>query len=162
MSYLRNMSHPLCLALDRLQEGEEQEINASLDPSFLDLMNDKELKTSSPVHVTGKVSRVSDFISVNMDVKVKLSTTCSMCSDPFTFPIELKNWVLSESLDSLKGGVWDLREPLREAILIETPFFMQCGASNCKNIEEIRPYLRKNEEVEGHNPFTDFFKTVQK
>lgn len=136
---------------DGLKEGEELILDEKLDPSFLDLSKDDELKISSSVVIQGKVYRASDWIIVDAFVSVPITLRCAMCNEPFIRNIELKRWVHEE--EAPKNGILDLGESLREDILLEVPYFALCSGESCQHITEIKQFIRKESPHEGYKPF---------
>jgi uncharacterized metal-binding protein YceD (DUF177 family) len=149
------MVHDLCFFYEQLKEGESSCFEHEIDSSFLDLENDKELRPISSVFVKGKIWKMADWLFVEAYVKASFETTCSYCSDLFHLPIELQPWKHEVCIDDIKEAFLDLREPLREAILLEIPYFAQCDGTTCKNINEVKKYLMKGEKEQFQQPFKD-------
>lgn len=145
---------------DRLNDGEEDPIDESLDPSFLDLAEHDELKVHLPVHVKGKVYKASEWIIVDAVVSVTMTLTCAMCNESFSKELLLKRWVHEEKVP--QNGVLDLKDALREDILLEVPFFSLCNGDSCHNIAEIQQFIRKEQVFEGHKPFLEALGNIQK
>ena len=138
---------------DSLKEGEDTALDETLDPSILDLAEDDEIKVTSPVLVKGRVYRSSEWVIVDASVSVLVELPCAMCNEPFTRKIDLKRWVHEQ--EAPKDGVLNLGETLREAILLEVPFFALCNGESCRNITEIEKFIRKECPHEGHKPFLE-------
>ncbi len=138
---------------DRLKDGEEDQIDEILDPSFLDLAEDDELTVTLPVQVKGKVYRASEWVIIDALVNVPVTLHCAMCNHPFSKEIVLKRWV--HEVQVPENGVLDMAEALREAILLEVPFFALCNGDTCHNMAEIEKYIHKEQSFEGHKPFLE-------
>lgn len=136
---------------ERLKDGEEEELDEVLDPSFLDLAEKDELKVSSSIKVRGKVYRAQEWIIVDATVWVPVTMRCSMCNEPFSREIVLKRWVHEAEVP--KNGTLDLGDILREDILLEVPFFALCNGDTCHNKAEIQNFIHKEQTFEGHRPF---------
>ena len=72
--------------------------------------------------------------------------------------LAIQNFYNTEPLSANRTGLFDLREPLREALLIELPKTAECPGG-CKERKEITQFLRKNPEApdapETYFPFSD-------
>jgi uncharacterized metal-binding protein YceD (DUF177 family) len=139
---------------ESLKDGGEILLDESLDPSFLDLSEEDELKITSPVRVQGRAYRASDWIVVDAHLSVPVTLHCAMCNEPLLTTIEIKRWVYEA--EPPRDGVLHLEEALREAILIEVPFYPLCNGDSCHNIAEIQQFIHK-EQAEGNKPFLEAF-----
>jgi uncharacterized metal-binding protein YceD (DUF177 family) len=153
----RGTVDPLCFCIEQCRDGEEILFDEVLEPGFLNLEEDPELSADAPVRVHGKVYRALDWMILNAEVDTSLRVFCSMCNEPFPLACHLKQFVHEQQVSEIKDGTWDVKEALREAILLEVPYFALCGGKNCIHEAEIRPFLRSNEleEEEGQKPFKD-------
>jgi len=138
---------------DRLKDGAEDRVDEVFEPSFLDLAEDDELRVSLPIRVQGKVYVASEWVIIDASVYVPVTLNCAMCNEPFSKEIVLKRWVHEEKLP--QNGVLDLGDALREAILLEIPFFALCNGDTCHNMAEIQQFIHKEQSFEGHKPFLE-------
>lgn len=155
---VKAMSHKFCVSSDRCSDGQEEHIEEKLDPSLLDLQG-TDLVASSPILVEGKAYQVSGRMIIDAHVSTTLTTACAMCNEPTSIDIDIPQWLYEQECDSIHGSEWDLTEALREEILLAVPFFTQCGGDVCRNMAEIRTFVRPEEENEsegkGYQPFLE-------
>jgi len=147
------MTDELCIQIDDALCGNEIVLDERVDSSLLQLSDHDELTAISEVLVCGKVYRADNWILVDARVSVSFSLPCAVCNEPFEYTVNLPKWVHEEVVRELSGGSWDIREPLREAILLEIPFFAQCGEGGCSNFDSVRKFIRSEEEMQ--TPFKD-------
>lgn len=146
----------LCIPVDRCLAGDQLLIDEEVDPSFLELSEKDEIATDTPVRICGKVYHAQEWLIVNASITAQLRLPCSTCNEPFHIHIDLPSFSHQEPVDSIQGGFWDMGAVVREAILLEVPFFARCGGSTCTHMEEIQRYFRDPEkETDGHQPFRD-------
>ncbi len=128
-----------------------------LPPSFLDLPPDDELSAVSDIEVSGRAYQASEWVLVEGQVKASLRLPCSMCNEMCDVSVALTPWEASVSAEAIKEGIVDLSDELREAILIEVPFFVRCGGDVCRHIDDIKQYLAisgpDDQEDETYQPF---------
>jgi uncharacterized metal-binding protein YceD (DUF177 family) len=144
----------LCIPVDQCLGGEPILIDEQVDPQFLELEEKDEIVPASPVRISGTIYRAQEWLIVNANISMQFRLPCSTCNEEFAFRIDLPSFFHQEQLDSIKGGFWDMRAILREAILLEVPFIAYCGGSACKNVKEIKPYLRE-QDANSYQPFRD-------
>lgn len=143
-----------------IDEQHEVIVDEQLDPCFFDLSKDDELQAKHPVILEGKIYRASEWLIIEASARTRFTTSCPMCNEPFDIPIELPEWRHQQLLSEISGQTWDVTEALREALLIEVPFFVQCGGSTCRNIQEIEPFIRPD-SPHGFQPFAHVLSTLE-
>jgi uncharacterized metal-binding protein YceD (DUF177 family) len=141
--------------VDQLKDGEELVLDESLPPSCLDLAEGDEIVASSPITVQGRVYMASDWIIVDARVHTLISIPCAMCNNMFTYAIELPRFVTERQISTIEKGTWDIQEEIREAILLEVPFFGLCNGDSCHNIAEIQQFIRTEQAHKGNKPFLE-------
>ena len=141
------MSRVLRVRVDGSHIDGEVEFEERLPPEFLDLPQGDELSAASDILVSGRAYRASEWIMIQADVTVSMCLPCSMCNDMCTFSIELTSWEQSLPASSMKDGMIDLSEVLREAILLEVPFFVRCCGDTCRNDDEFRKYCMSENKI---------------
>lgn len=150
------MKRPLLVHIERLREGKTESFEEQLDPALLQ-MADEELACNEPITVSGEVYLVDTWLIVKLSFTANIVIPCSFCNEPFILPIR-SDLQHEESLEEISGGVFDLLPVVREAILLEIPFYPQCGGETCRNRDKIEKFLKKpNEEsaTETYHPFED-------
>lgn len=155
------MKKSCCIvSLDHLQQNEEIRLLYELDPAFLDLSIHDEAQPSKPVFVEGACSLVDDYVLVNVRVRAFFSLRCAFCNEPFEYEVSLDHYAHQERVESLRTKEWDLSEHLRESILLELPFFPQCGGKVCLHRDEIQKYFSSRTQKKDEQqqfPFENFF-----
>jgi len=157
-------TNALILYLDHLQPDEEMAVSYTIDPAFLDFNPKDEVQPSRPVVVEGTCSLVDDFVILNLLVKAFFSVHCAHCNEQFEYEVCIDHFAHQELLENIEQKKWNLSEIVREAIVLELPFFPQCGGKKCLHIDELRKYfhVQTQEKDEGNSsPFQSFFDTVQ-
>jgi len=149
--------------VDQLRHGETEQISESLPPDFLDI-HESELSFPEPVSVQGEAYLTSDDLMLRLNVTTVAYMPCSICNEKVAVGIKLKDFYHSELLADIKTGVYNFSEMLREAILLEVPYFTECNEGNCPHRAKVKDYLKepksiKEQEAEdGYRPFADLDK----
>jgi uncharacterized metal-binding protein YceD (DUF177 family) len=146
MCLTSNASVELCIRIDSSNHGKEVVFNERLSPAFLDLPNGDELSLTSDIIVSGRAYQASDWVMIHADVVVSMRLPCAICNEMAEFSVTLMPWEQSMPASSVKNGMLDVSEELREAILLEVPFFIRCNGDTCRNAEEVRKYLVSEDE----------------
>lgn len=139
------MSTTCLLFLDDLSREEEVSLAFELDPSFLDLTEKDEAQPSKPIVAQGTASLVGEFICLNLDVQCSFMLPCALCNEKFEYEVSA-SIEHQEPVENIKQRKWDFTDLVREAILLEVPFFPQCGGETCRHRDEIQKYLVNPEE----------------
>lgn len=142
------MTRGLRVRIDGSSADSEAVFEERLPPAFLDLHPDDELSAASDIVVSGRAYRASEWIMIEGHVSVTMRLPCATCNEPSDFFIHLMSWEHSIAASSVKDGVLDVSEALREAILIEVPFFIRCGGDVCRNATEVSTYLTSEVSAE--------------
>jgi uncharacterized metal-binding protein YceD (DUF177 family) len=143
---------------DRLKGGDSEEISETLDPAFLEIPENDEIVFKDPVVIQGSAYIVDEFLVLSLHIQTKVELPCALCNTPFSLPIHITNFLHEEPVEAIKQGVFDYAETLREAILLEVPFYPQCGGSSCLNRKQVEKFLKKPTEEdedaqERYHPF---------
>lgn len=141
--------------VDRLKHGEVETIDERLDPSFLE-QNDNELKFKHKVDFKGEAYIVEKELVLHLNIETIAEVPCSICNEPVEAPLELKGIYHIVPLAEIKSGIFNLKEFLRETIILEAPRFLECRGS-CPKRKDFEGYLKKEEQAEsddGYRPFS--------
>ncbi len=151
------MSDAFILYIDRLKGGTVQKLGMILSPEFFDI-HETDLLFQDPVEVSGEAYLAEEELVIHLNASTIARMPCSVCNQMLPLPLAIKNFYHAEPLSSFKSGLFDLREPLREALLIELPKTAECPGG-CKERAAIAPFLKKHPEAPGapepYFPFSD-------
>ena len=153
-----SVAKPFCIHVDHLKRDEVEEISETLSSGFLELPPNDEVKAVKPIVVKGEAYIAGDYLIVSLHIVTQLQIPCAVCNEIFSFTVDLPDFVHEEPLEGIKHGVFDFAELVRETVLLEVPFYPQCGNTCCLNREQVEKYLKKKEksrEEEGYQPFQD-------
>lgn len=137
--------------VDRIRDGETESISEQLQPDFMQV-HEKEMRFADPITFSGEAYVTDNWLIVRLKVATKVQLTCSVCNETFTFSIDIPDMVHEEPIENIRDKVFDLLPTVRENILLEVPFYPQCGITKCQNRSSIEPFLKKEH---GHNPFKE-------
>lgn len=142
--------------IEQLKGGGSEKINLSCDSDFLEL-HEEELHFKAPVTATGEAYLADSELILHFNAKAHALIPCSICNAPVDVEVEVNNFYHAEPLLGIKGGSFDYREILREAILLELPLFAECKQGNCPQRLQLAKYLKpsKPSNEEGYRPFAD-------
>ncbi len=141
--------------VDRLQDGEEELIDEQLSPEFLDI-HEAELHFHEPVKVQGEALISKGTLVLHLTMSTEAMIPCAICNENVRIPIHITHFYHSEELENIKSGVYNIKDLLREAILIEVPYTTECHGGSCPERKTLAKYLKKHttESQESH-PFAD-------
>lgn len=145
--------------VDQLREGQEKQIDESFNADFLDI-NEDDLSFKDPVQLKGVAYLADDELILNLNVHTDAKMRCAICNESVNVPISIENFYTAEPISEIKTGIYDLREMLRETILLEVPAFTECNQGKCPKRKEFAKYLKEDsnlskEQEEGYHPFAD-------
>jgi uncharacterized metal-binding protein YceD (DUF177 family) len=133
----------LKIYVDRLKEGATEKIAEELPPSFLEV-EEEALRFEKQVVLIGSAYLASDHLVVELNIKTSASTPCIICNEKIDIPLNVVNFRFTIPLSSIRSGVYDYGQEVREALLLEVPRFVECGGGHCPERETINKYLHKN------------------
>jgi uncharacterized metal-binding protein YceD (DUF177 family) len=153
-----SMKKKLNIYVDRLQGGKSDHFEESLPPDSLQLSDDI-LTFKDPILVKGLAYLSEDFLIIQFSVDTQVWVACSLCNEELKRSIHLRDVIEEIPIDDIQGAVFDCAAVIRQAILLEIPFFVQCGGEVCKNRKSIEKYLRMTDlpkaEDDTQQPFKD-------
>ena len=136
------MTEKLKIYIDRLREEKTETIEETLSPAYIDV-DEPDLKFNAPVKNQGKAYLAEEHLVIQLKIETAAMISCSICNEPVKTPILLSNYYQTEELSQIKGQVYDYLLPLREAILLEVPSFVEC-MGNCPKRAELKKYLQED------------------
>jgi uncharacterized metal-binding protein YceD (DUF177 family) len=150
------MKKQLPIYIERLRQGRVQEITETIDPKQLDFFDD-EIIAAQDLVVVGEAYLADPYLLIKLTIKSEFTLLCSVCNEPFSFPIEVVQVLHEEPVEEITDSIFDLLPLIRETVLLEAPFYPLCGGSTCHNRAEIEKFFKKqtsvNEGDERYKPF---------
>lgn len=139
------MNSQLQIYVDRLKAGDSETIEIALDALFMDV-KEADLDFSLPVEVKGEAYLAETELVIKLKAVTCATLPCLMCNEPVTCTIQVDDFYHVEPLSAIKGGIFNYGEPLREAILMQTPAFIECHQGKCPQREQMKKYFKKPDE----------------
>lgn len=140
---IRSIMNPkLQIYFDRLKSGNSEEINLTLTPDFMEI-NDKDLAFLSPITVDGEAYLAETELVFKLKLVTEATLPCLMCNEPVNCTIEVDDFYHVEPTAENKSGVFEYGDLVREAILMQTPAFIECHNGQCPQREASKKYLKK-------------------
>lgn len=142
--------------VDRLRAGKVHPILGPLDPSFLEVV-EPDLQFSEPVQVHGEAYLTDSHLIIHLKAATKARMPCTVCNQMIPVDLRVDHFYHTQPLNEIPSGVFNFREQLREAILIELPKYVECNGGKCKEREALTPFLRSKSPSEktSYFPFAD-------
>ncbi len=145
--------------VDQLRDGQVEELDEFFSPAFLDV-DEKDLKFVDPVYIAGQAYLADDMLVLHLDIKTFACIPCRICNNAVKINIDLRGSYFAIPLNEIKTGIFDFREMLREAVLLEIPTLAECHQGNCPERQVMQNFFKKetvpgshNGEDEGYRPF---------
>ncbi len=136
------MSDNFIIYIYRLKDGQIFNLHEECPSQFLDVQED-ELAFLSPVKIDGKAYLTKDHLVLQLHIAVQFVMPCSICNEKISIPMEVKSFYHVEPLENMKSPLFNYREILREAILLQLPAFAECQNGQCPEREALTPFLKK-------------------
>lgn len=140
--------------LDRLKGSQEENLIASVPPSFLDC-GEKELQFNSLVEVKGKAYIVDEHLVIRLSASTKASLPCSICNQMIDIPIKINNFYHTKPLEECPSVKYDFSGALREQILLETPPYAECSGG-CSERDSVKKFMKQETSSSEENPHFPF------
>jgi uncharacterized metal-binding protein YceD (DUF177 family) len=130
----------------RLAEGKSEHVKEIISPQFLDLQ-EEELQFPSPVKFELVAEVADQALLLSFKIETEALLPCAICNEPTQVLIAIPSFLHTEELSSIKGDIFNFRECLREAILLELPQIAECHQGNCPERENLKHYFAKPKEL---------------
>ncbi len=140
----------LKIYIDRLGDGQTEKIDETLSPEIMDV-HEKDLQFKHPVQLSGKAYLAEDHLIIQLKIKTEAEIPCLICNERIQKKIVISSFYHTEEVANIKGHIYDYTDPMREAVLLEVPSFVEC-MGNCPKRAELKNYLDKGET---QFPFAD-------
>ena len=152
---MHSEKNPFRVYIDSLKHGGEDKIFEKIDPAFLELAGEGDIRSSDPVLVDGTAYLAGDFLILSLHIAAKLELKCALCNEFFSLAVDLPHFTHEEPLEEIKHGFFDFGELVRETIFLEVPFYPQCSGKVCANRKRVEKYLKTEDtgEAAGYKPF---------
>lgn len=149
--------------VDQLRFGKVAELDEEVPAEFLELAAGDELVCVEPVHIKGEAYIANQELVLHMELETKGKLPCSICNEPVDVEVVNRDFYHVVPQSEIKSSVFDFKELVREALLLEAPHFVECQGGKCPQRKELDKYLKKTSpEKEGseetYRPFADLEK----
>ncbi|QVL58152.1 MAG: hypothetical protein KFB93_03480 [Simkaniaceae bacterium] len=144
------MRNFLKIYIDRLGDGQTEKIEETVPPEMIDV-NETDLQFKQPVFLSGKAYLAEDHLIIQLKIKTEAEMPCLICNEQIQKKIVISSFYHTEEVANIKGHIYDYTGPMREAILLEVPSYVEC-MGNCPKRTELKNYLDKGET---QFPFAD-------
>lgn len=139
--------------IDRLKTQGTEKIFETLGSEILG-PEEEELKFPSPVQVKGEAYVADDHLIVHLEATTFALLPCSVCGQKVRIALGIDAFYHAEPLENIGSALFDYGPLLREALLLELPFKVECKEGNCPERAGILPYMKRDESSENF-PFAD-------
>lgn len=144
--------------IEQLRDGHEKDIDESLSPSFLEV-KEPDLVFEKEIKLEGKAYLAEQELILDLSMQTEALIPCSICNEKVPVEIDVRHFYYSEPTMNIKSGIFNIKNLIRETILLEVPAFIKCHGGDCPRRVEIEKYLKNSVEEtdqdEGYQPFAD-------
>ncbi len=133
------MNGKLTIFIDRLQQGKEERLKATLPPDCMEL-DDPDLQFRAPIEVSLRAYLADNQLVLHLNIETEINLRCGICNNLTTKAFHLPSLTEVVPIASIKGNVYDCCPLLREVILLEVPHYVECRG-NCLQRAKIAHYL---------------------
>lgn len=138
------MQEKFKIYVDRLNGGREEAISECFSPDFMAL-SDGTHQFPEDISVSGKAYLADSHLILHLDIATRYIACCKICNEEMALPLTLKGLYLAEEVENIPGHVFDMQQPLRDAILLEIPMYSECKG-NCPKRFEYSMYLKSSSD----------------
>ena len=146
---------------EQLRDGRVEKVAEEFHPDFLDIC-EKDLAFKDKILVNGDAYLAADTLVLHLAIIANAVIPCIICNQPVVVKLKIENLYHAEPLEEIKTGVFNFRELLREAVLLEVPTFAECNGGTCPDRELVKQYLKSSQSQtgggdieDGYQPFAD-------
>lgn len=150
------MLSELIIYTDRLKDGEKQQITAELPSNFMEI-DEPALSFLDPVKIQGEAYPADDHLVLHLQIETSASLPCIVCNQALKIPIVIEDFYHAEALAEVKGGIFDYADKLREAVLLQTPNFVECENGNCPERSVVSKYLKPAPPTKSSSKDSPYF-----
>jgi uncharacterized metal-binding protein YceD (DUF177 family) len=147
--------------LDRLKNGSIEKLGGSFSTEFLEL-KERDLFFSDSLEITGEIYLTDNTLVLHFAIEAVSLQPCLVCNETCSCKIRVKNHYHTEDVSQIKSGIFDFRQVMRDAILLEVPSVVECRNGNCPEREVLAQYFTKDEDSpkdsagqDAYHPFSD-------
>lgn len=119
------MNDSLKIYIDRLKDGHIEKIDESIDPCII-FADVTDIQFSGPIRISGDVYLADGEIIFLLDIHTQIVMPCSVCNENVAVNIDIIKVYNVLEMASVKGSVFDMRDMIREMVLLEVPTFVEC------------------------------------
>ena len=148
------MSEAFLIYIDRLKGGSEEEIDAHVAADYMEL-EDTELEFCGQIAFTGKAYMADDHLIIHLDVTAEAKMPCKLCNESKPVQVVLDGFYHTEPLENIREAIFDMKDVVRDAILLEIPSFYECDESMCEGRAEAQKFLKSKPQKDDFLPFAD-------
>ena len=144
------MDNQTLLYIDRLSLEKTESIDEVLSPNFIEV-DENELQFPSPVLLKGKAYIANSHLILELNFRTSFLMPCAICNQMVEKKMKIDSFYHAEELANIRDHVYNYKNLLREAILLELPLSLECSG-NCPQRDKLNPYIKeKNQQF----PFKD-------
>lgn len=143
--------------VEQLRDGQQAHVEHEFDSEFIEI-NEKDLFFDKKVKIKGDAYLAGDGLILHFEISAKAIIPCLICNDPVEVVIDIPDFYHMEPTEEIKTGIFNFKDVVREAILLQTPAFAECDQGKCSRRQEIQKYIANAEQKknkEGYHPFAD-------
>ncbi|MCC5831819.1 MAG: hypothetical protein JJU12_02105 [Chlamydiales bacterium] len=124
----------------RLKDGQKERIEETLSPVFMDI-HEKDLAFNVPVKIHGEAECADQALVLRLHIETEAAMPCAICNENVRVKLEIPDFCHTEEFEDIKGDVFDFKDILREAILLELPSRAECGNGKCPEREALAKFF---------------------
>ena len=139
------------LYIDRFKAGEYKDFSLLAKPAIMESA-DNEASFEKDLIIKGSATIANDHLILNIAIDTDFINYCTICNEPITHPLHIKENHMAFSLKKMKSGVFSLKETIRELVFLNLPRFSECEG-NCPERAAIDKYLKNIDHLreESHD-----------
>lgn len=139
------MEKPFCVPYGELRQQGSLEINHSAPAAFMEV-EEPYMGFTGEIQVQGRCELMDQGISLLLDIEAKTIQPCTVCNENTSATISIKQLHHFEKNPETCNNVFDFNDIVREAVLLETPEFIECLEGNCEARNDVKKYLKEDND----------------
>lgn len=149
------MDEQTIVRIGRLKAGQTEKIEEKIPVGYFDFPQ-SEMEFLGDVSLNGEAYVADDELVIRLDIEALVRIPCRICNEPVELPSKVKSFYHVQPLVEIKDDRFELKDLVRETLLLETVEYVECEGK-CPKREEFKKYLKGSDEVveDTHRPFAD-------
>ncbi|OGN62202.1 MAG: hypothetical protein A3F09_00465 [Chlamydiae bacterium RIFCSPHIGHO2_12_FULL_49_11] len=94
------------------------------------------------VRAWGRAYLAENTLIIHLNIEYTGKAVCIICNEKFEFKSRRKEQYITEEVENIPSGVYNLENDIRDAVILETPRYQECCDGKCPDRTFVKKYLK--------------------